>query len=107
VPAAPQPPPAGGAAGTAFAIAAPRVVGRGIVGAMLRLVPPSFTKAPTRIAYQWQLCAASCAPIPRATGPSLKLLRSYAGRSIRLVATATIGGTNVQTSSKRLSVRRR
>jgi hypothetical protein len=59
------------------------------------------------VTFQWQLCRASaCRPIPGAHTLTLKLVRSYAGRSVRLVATATSAGGVTRAASKRIAVKR-
>jgi hypothetical protein len=60
------------------------------------------------VTYQWQLCtAASCKPIAGAKAKTLKLVNAYAGKSVRLVATAKIADTLVTSTSKKVAVRKR
>jgi len=57
---------------------------------------------PSGAKYQWQLCTAKgCIAIKGATKPTLKLLRSYAGKSVRV--RETLHGKTV--FSRKLKVR--
>jgi Tol biopolymer transport system component len=97
----------GSPAPTPKAVRPPLIVGGVTVGSTLRAVPPTWSAAPSRVAYQWQLCtAAGCKPIVGATAKTLKLKPGTAGKGVRVVATATIGGKNVTSASKKIAVKR-
>ena len=55
------------------------MLGSPFVGAVLRV------SVKRGVTYQWQVCRAVCRPIHGATKPTLRLVRSYLGRSVRLV----------------------
>jgi hypothetical protein len=84
------------------------VSGAGKVGSTLRGTAPTWTTPPSRVVYQWQLCTAKgCVAIPHANKLTLKITPAYAGRTVRLVVTARLGGTTVKTFSKKVSATRR
>jgi hypothetical protein len=95
------------AAAAPTALEPPALHGTPVVGRTIRATPPAWSSAPTRVAYRWQRCATACTAIAGATGLKLVLTRHDAGRSVRLVATAIIAGTAVETGSTRLAVRAR
>jgi hypothetical protein len=65
-----------------------------------------WSAEPTSVAYRWQLCSvASCSSIKGATKLTLRLERRYLGRSVRIVATATVDGLTVTSVSKAIAVR--
>ena len=98
----------GGGAQTPLRVVRPPVLsGRPQVGRALHATAPTWSALPARVTFQWQLCRASaCRPIPGAHTLTLKLVRSYAGRSVRLVATATSAGGVTRAASKRIAVKR-
>jgi hypothetical protein len=94
------------AAGSARVVAAPTVRGTPTVGRTIRATPPVWSAPPTRVRYRWEICGgASCVAIPGATGLRLVLAEREVGRTVRLVATATIFGVQLQTSSRAVRVR--
>jgi hypothetical protein len=89
------------------ALTAPLIVGGVTVGSTLHASAPRWSATPSRVRYQWQLCtAAVCTPIAGATTRALKLKPSYAGKSVRIVATATIVGKTVKSTSKKIAVKK-
>lgn len=96
------------------AAAPPRVVeppalhGTPTAGRTLTATAPTWSATPTRVTYQWQLCTmASCSPIQGATKLTLTLTGRDTGRSVRIVATATVDGARVQSASKQIAIRAR
>jgi hypothetical protein len=88
-------------------VRAPSVSGRAAVGGTLRATPATWTVAPTRTAYQWQRCSArACVAIPRATTLRLRILRAYAGGSVRFSVRATANGSTLVSYSKRVAIKR-
>ena len=76
--------------------AVPHITGAAVTGHTLHVTVVAGAR------YQWQLCTAKgCVAIKGATRPSLKLLRGYAGKSIRV--RETLHGETV--FSKKLKVR--
>jgi hypothetical protein len=60
------------------------------------------------VTYQWQLCRSTgCKAIKNATTTTLKLLPAHAGQSVRLVATASIGGKILTSASKKVVVKKK
>jgi hypothetical protein len=93
-------------AATPEAITPPAIHGTPAVGRTLTATPPSWSATPTRVAYRWQLCAKTgCTSITGATRLSLKLTKREARHAVRIVAIATIGGEQVESASKRITVR--
>jgi hypothetical protein len=89
------------------ALTPPLIVGGATVGSTLRATAPRWSATPSRVRYQWQLCTAvGCKPIVGATMRTLKLKPSYAGKSVRIVATATIAGKTVKSTSKKIAVKK-
>jgi hypothetical protein len=88
------------------ALRPPAIPGRAIVDASVTVVAPSWSAAPARVTYRWQLCGAG-GTIAGATAATLLLGPGAAGRSLRLVATATFGGTTVTRVSRPVAVLRR
>jgi hypothetical protein len=75
-------------------------------GATLKTPPLKWKDTPSNVSYQWQLCSTtSCTTIAGAIKPSLKLQPSFTGSSVRLVATATINGARVKSTSPTIAVR--
>jgi hypothetical protein len=118
----PVAPPAGGGGGStgggsggssggttvAKAVSAPAVPSSGVVGATIRAKAPRWSATPSRLTYQWQLCTVSrCTAIEGATKLTLKLAPAYAGRSVRVVATAKIAGKTATTTSRKIAVRKK
>jgi hypothetical protein len=90
------------------AIAPPTLHGTPAAGRTLTATPPTWSAAPTRVAYRWQRCtAAGCSPLPGANSLKLALTRADVGRSVRLVATALVDGATIVSTSKKLAVRAR
>ncbi len=83
---------------------APHAVTRPVlhrVGKRIRATPPAWSSPPTHVTYRWQRCAGSrCIAI--ASGLTLHVKRSG---TYRLVATATIDGQAVATTSRPLRYR--
>jgi uncharacterized protein DUF11 len=83
------------------ALRAPRIVGSARVGRTLHVLAARWSRVPAHVTYRWQLCrGARCTVLAR--GTTLHVKRSYAGRSVRVVATAE----NVTSASARVLVRR-
>jgi hypothetical protein len=106
------PPPTTSAASThttttaASLLAPPTIAGTAAVGKLLRISLHGLSPS-TPITVQWQLCdTASCRPIAGATSPSLKLADRYGGKSVRVVAIATVSGVTVKLKSTKVRVRR-
>lgn len=98
-------PVAGCAASPPGALAPPGIRGTARVGRTLTVAAATWTAAPSHVAYQWQRCADSrCRTI--STKRTLVLTRADAGRTVRVVAVATIGGSEVTSVSKPVAVRR-
>jgi Big-like domain-containing protein len=75
-------------------------------GSTIHARPPKWSTAPTRVTYRWQLCTTSrCTAIGGATSLSLKVRSAYAHRTVRLVTTATVGGSAITSYSRRIAVR--
>jgi hypothetical protein len=88
------------------AVTRPAIHGVPKVGSVLTATAPVWNVQPTSVVYRWQLCtAAGCSPITGATKLTLTLQRRYRGRSVRIVATATVGGVAVTSASKAVAVR--
>ncbi len=88
------------------AVTRPAIHGAPRVGSVLTATAPVWNAQPTSVAYRWQLCsAAGCSTIKGATRLTLKLQRRYRGQSVRVVATATVGGVTVTSASKAVAVR--
>jgi hypothetical protein len=88
--------------GTPRVLTPPALRGKAVVGGTLRATPPTWSSAPTRVRYRWERCTGSrCTAIRGATRLVLVLTKRDAGRTVRLVATATIDGTIVRTSSEK------
>ena len=88
------------------AVTRPTIHGTPTVGSVLTATPPVWNVKPASVAYRWQLCsAAGCSPIKGATKLTLRLDRRYRGRSVRIVATATVGGVKITSASKAVAVR--
>jgi hypothetical protein len=86
----------------------PVLHGTPTVGRTVTATPPTWSAAPTRVTYRWQRCTATaCTTIANATRLTLRLTRSDAAHSVRLVATATIDGVAVVSRSAKLAVRTR
>jgi hypothetical protein len=84
------------------------VSGKPAPGGTLHASAPKWSSIPSRVVYQWQLCRATrCTAIKGATKATLKVAKSYAGRRVRVVATATIKGTTVKSTSKMVAIRKR
>jgi hypothetical protein len=90
------------------AVRVPVIRGRPVVGRILSATPAVWSETPTSVRYQWQRCTvAQCARIGGATSLELRLTGRDARHSVRVVATAAIGGELVQTASKKVEVARR
>jgi hypothetical protein len=87
------------------AVTRPTIHGTPTVGSVLTATAPVWNVQPTRVAYRWQLCAASCSWIRGATKLTLRLGPRYAGHSVRIVATATVNGVTMTSASKVIAVR--
>jgi len=104
----PAAPAVGAAAAEPKAISPPRIRGLARPGAVLRASPAVWSATPSKIAYHWQRCTTrGCAPIRGATRRTLRLVPAEAGRSVRIVATATIQGRTIISASRRVLVERR
>jgi hypothetical protein len=87
------------------ALRPPLVVGRAAAGRTLHARAGSWSRAPSRVSYRWQLCRRShCRTV---AGTTLHLRRTDVGATVRLVARASAGGATATASSARLLVRRR
>jgi hypothetical protein len=90
------------------AVRVPVIHGRPVVGRVLSATPAVWSETPTSVRYQWQRCTVTqCARIAGATSLELRLTRRDARHSVRILATAAIGGELVQTASKKIAVARR
>jgi hypothetical protein len=86
----------------------PMLRGTPVVGHTLTATAPVWSAPPTRVAYRWQRCTHNtCTTVANASRQALKLTPRDAGHSVRLVATALIDGTTVESVSKKLAVRAR
>lgn len=84
----------------------PAIHGTPTVGSVLTATAPVWSVQPTSVAYRWQLCThARCSSIRGATRLTLRLDRRYEGHSVRIVATATVGGVTMTSVSKAIAVR--
>jgi hypothetical protein len=83
--------------GTPAATAPLVLVGKAVTGTTLRV------KTVAKAGYQWQLCTTVCRAIPGATKPALKLVRAYAGKSVRVVV--TVGGGSAASQKLRVKLR--
>jgi hypothetical protein len=84
----------------------PAIHGTPTVGRTLTATAPTWSAAPTRVTYRWQVCAkARCVAIDGATKLSLKLTRRFAGHTVRIVATAAFDSRTVESASKKIAVR--
>jgi Tol biopolymer transport system component len=104
-------PPSGGGGGGSFspphALRPPIVLGKHKIGNTVQATLPDWDSTPARVTYQWQLCTGTrCVAIRGATKLTLKLLPTWAGRSVRIVATATTPGGSAKSTSKRFAVTR-
>jgi hypothetical protein len=101
-------PPAGSCtATTPHAVRPPTISGFAVVGRTLKATPPVWSTPPTHVSYRWQRCVRStCSAIRGATSLRLKLTSLDRGRSVRIVATATVAGRALISSSGKLAVRR-
>lgn len=87
------------------AITPPTISGKPYVGRTLVATPAVWSAEPTRVVYSWQLCTrTTCTTIKRAATLRLKLTRADRGRSVRIVATATIGDASFVSRSGKLAV---
>ena len=87
------------------AITPPTISGKPIVGRTLVARPAVWSAEPSRVVYLWQLCTkTSCRAIKGATKLRLKLTQVDRGRSVRVVATASIGGASVTARSGKIAV---
>jgi hypothetical protein len=97
----------GGGASAPKAVAAPTVSGKAAPGGTLHASAAKWSSTPSKVVYQWQLCKATgCTAIKGATKTTLKVAKSYAGRRVRVVATATIQGTSVKSTSRMVAIRK-
>jgi len=88
------------------AVAPPKIAGTPVVGRTLVATAPLWSAEPNRVLYDWQRCTrTACTAIKGATRLRLKLTSADKGRSVRIVATATIGLASVTTHSGKLAVR--
>ncbi|MDQ1458853.1 MAG: hypothetical protein QOI08_337, partial [Actinomycetota bacterium] len=98
----------GGSVSPPHALRPPIVLGKHKAGSTVQSTLPDWDTKPTRVIYQWQLCTGThCVVIRGATKLTLKLLPAWAGKSIRIVATATAPGGSAKSASKRFAVTRR
>lgn len=82
----------------------PTVHGTPAAGRTLRATPPSWSARPSSVRYRWQRCTPkACTAI--ADGLVLRLTKQDVGKTVRLVATATVAGHTVRTSSRLVRVR--
>jgi hypothetical protein len=88
------------------AVTRPMIHGTPTAGSVLTATAPVWNVRPASVAYRWQLCsAAGCSAIKGATKLTLRLDRRYRGHSVRIVATATVGGATITSASKAVTVR--
>ena len=88
------------------AVTPPSLHGVATVGATLTATATAWSGTPTRVTYQWQLCAKTgCAPIKGANRLTLKLTKRTAGHSVRITSVATFASQQVESVSKKVAVR--
>ena len=88
------------------AVRRPTIRGTPVVGHTLGATPAVWSAPPTHASYRWQRCTTkSCTWIRGATRLTLTLDRSDLGRSVRIVATATVDDVTVTSRSARVAVR--
>jgi hypothetical protein len=84
----------------------PAINGIARVGGVLHVSAPTWTATPTRVTHQWQLCSASgYRAIAGATHLTLRILAAYRGKTVRLVATALIGGQTIHSYTHKTAIR--
>jgi hypothetical protein len=82
-------------------LAAPTIHGKARVGRTLT----ASISAPAPVSYRWQRCTGPrCRAIPGATKRTLVLARADAGHSVRVVATASVEGSELTSESKPVAV---
>ena len=88
------------------AVTRPAIHGTPTVGSVLTATAPVWNVQPASVAYRWQRCSASgCSAIKSATKLTLRLDQRDRGHSVRIVATATVGGVTITSASKAVAVR--
>ncbi len=88
------------------ALTPPTIHGARMVGRIVTATAPVWSATPARLVYQWQLCSATgCRSIKGATKLALKLVAGEAGRSVRIVVTASASGATVMSVSPKVAVR--
>jgi hypothetical protein len=74
---------------------------------VLRATPPRWSKPPSRVVYEWELCSRSgCTRLPGKSSLTVRVRRSYAGRSMQLNVTAVIEGQTVVATSNETQITR-
>jgi len=98
----------GSCAATApHALAPPTISGTPVVGHTLTARAAAWSSPPSRVSYGWQRCKrTTCSAIRGATRLRLKLTKPDAGRTVRVVATATVDGATVISRSGKVAVHR-
>ena len=87
--------------------ALPTISGSAVQGQTLTASNGSWSGAPTGFSYQWRRCSSSgssCSNISAATGQTYLLGSSDAGRTIRVVVTATNAGGSASATSNQTAV---
>jgi subtilisin family serine protease len=78
----------------------PEVIGALTVGSTLTASPGSWSRLPTRYAYQWQRCMfGTCLPVPGATAASYALTSADAGATFDVTVTAGNATGSAQATS--------
>jgi hypothetical protein len=89
-------------------LSAPKVTGRFAPGNTLRSTVGTWSAAPPKLSFRWQLCKKRglCVAIEKQTKRQLKVQRSYVGRLVRFVVIATDGQHVVKAFSAYTVVRK-
>jgi hypothetical protein len=86
---------------------APVLHGTAKPGHTLRAVAPVWSATPKRVRFSWQLCVGTrCSTIPKATGTSLLLRKTWVGKRVRFVAVGISGTKSVTSRSPFVLVRK-
>lgn len=93
------------AAAPPVALHPPTLRGTPVVGHRIVAIPPRWSAMPASVTYAWQRCVGQrCRTISGATRPSLRLTGLDAGHTVRISATAEIGGITVRSTSSALEI---
>jgi uncharacterized protein DUF11 len=99
------PPPAGSP--TPTLVSAPVVKAAAKVNTTVRATAPKWSGVAAHVLYQWQLCTKiSCKAITGATTLTLRIRPAYAGKTVRIAASAEIDGQRLRVYSRKIAIRR-